>query len=129
MSYYSIYNPSTSSGNVTVGLPTTATTGYTYTTSATEFNWSNSYANPVTISQNAKIDLKGDGADIVINGQSLNDTLQEIKTALRIPSKLNRDPKLETAWEELQQAADHYEKLLKEYREKQQVWDTLKTQD
>jgi predicted dehydrogenase len=129
MSY--LINPSTYNyGNLTIG-PVSATTGYTYTTgstSASDLTWSTS-SNPVSISQSAKIELKGEEADIIINGESLNETLKEIKHALRIPSKLNQDPSLEKAWEELQAAADHYNKLKQEYKEKQRVWDTLKTQD
>ena len=129
---YPIYNPSTINyGNLTVGYA--GSSGYTYTTgstSATNLVWGDSsYTNPVTITQNATIDLKGEDADIIINGESLNETLKEIKESLRIPSKLNRDEKLEKDWEELQAAADHYNKLKKEYKEKQKVWDTLKTQD
>jgi hypothetical protein len=138
MSYYSIHTPNTSYGNISIGPATTATTGYTYTTgstSATDLIWGtsgsscNTTANPVTVTQRAQIELKGDDADILFNGESLKETLREIKEALRIPSKLNRDEQLEKEWEELKSAADHYNKLKQEYKEKQRVWDTLKTQD
>jgi hypothetical protein len=127
-----ILNPTTSYpqyGNLTVGAlnvaaPTSAS-GYTYTNASTSVDWSNG-ANPVTITQKATIDLKGEGADITINGESLSETLKEIKQALRLPSKLAQDPKLEEAWSELQAVGEHYNRLLKEYREKQKVWDTLK---
>lgn len=123
---YSIYNPTNVTyGNLTVGVPTGAS-GYTYTsagTSATDLIWSTN--NPVTITQKATVELTGEDADVVINGESLRDSIREIKEALRIPSKLNRDPKLEKDWEELQAAGEHYQKLLKEYREKQKVWDAL----
>jgi hypothetical protein len=115
-------------GNLSVAIPT-GVSGYTYTSAGTTaVNWATS-AQPVTISQSAKIELKGDDADIIMNGESLNETLTEIKDALRIPSRLNRDPSLEKDWEVLKQAGDHYNRLLKEYREKQKVWDTLKDQD
>jgi len=115
-------------GNVSATVPS-GVSGYTYTstgTSATAVNWAN---NTVTVTQQAQIELKGEGADIVINGESLNQTLKEIKEALRIPSNLNRDPSLEKDWAELKAVADHYNKLKAEYREKQKVWDTLKDQD
>jgi len=95
-------------------------------------DWSNTTwtTAPVTISQKATIDLKGEDADIVINGESLNETLKSIKDALRIPSRLpNLNPELEKDWEELKAAREHYDRLLKEYTEKQQVWDALKTED
>jgi len=114
-------------GNVTLA------TGATYaSTSASNYVWTSTgsngtaWTNPVTITQKSTIDLQGEDADVVINGESLKQTLKEIKEALRIPSKLKQDHKLEKEWAELQEAADHYNKLLKEYREKQRVWDTLK---
>jgi hypothetical protein len=136
MSYSINYPTNVTYGNLAVGAANGAT-GYTYTssgTSATDLIWGNTgtwatATNPVTITQKATIELKGDDADIIMNGESLKESIREIKEALRIPSKLNRDEKLEKEWEELQAAGDHYTKLLKEYREKQKVWDTLKTQD
>lgn len=91
--------------------------------------WPTSQVAPVTITQKATIDLKGDDADIIINGESLKDSLKEIKEALRIPGQLKRDPKMEEAWEELKAVKDQYNKLLKEYKEKQKVWETLKDND
>ena len=115
-------------GNLTVGAA--GTTGYTYTNSSTSANGLNWASNtPVTITQRAQIELNGEDADVLINGESLNQTLKEIREALRIPSKLNRDEQLEKDWAELQEAADHYNKLKAEYREKQKVWNTLKDQD
>lgn len=98
-------------------------------TSATDWSGATWTTAPVTISQKATIDLKGDDADIIINGESLKDSLKEIKDALRIPGQLKRDPKLEEAWEELKAVKDQYHKLLKEYKEKQKVWETLKDND
>ena len=132
---YNIYTTTpTSYGNIT--LAPTAITGPSYSvnangTSASDLTWSGTSwtTAPVTITQRATIDLKGDDADVVINGESLRDSIKEIKEALRIPSRLARDEVLEKNWSELQAAAEHYEKLLKEYKEKQKVWDALKTQD
>lgn len=126
---YSIYNPTNVTyGNLTVGAASTSASQYVWHgtsagTSATDWTIYNN--NPVTITQKATVELTGEDADVVINGESLRDSIREIKEALRIPSKLNRDPKLEKDWEELQAAGDHYQKLLKEYREKQKVWDAL----
>jgi D-arabinose 1-dehydrogenase-like Zn-dependent alcohol dehydrogenase len=134
---YNIYSatPSYTYGNIT--LNTHNNTGSVYTVGAgsngtSAIDWTNSTwtTSPVTISQKATIDLKGEDADIVINGESLNETLKSIKEALRIPSRLsNQNPELEKDWEELKAAREHYDRLLKEYKEKQQVWDTLKTED
>lgn len=115
-------NPSTAAPNYTVGVNGTSASDLTWSGTA----WSTA---PVTITQKATIDLKGEDADIVINGESLNETLKGIKEALRIPTRLSRDPALEKDWSDLKAAADHYEKLKNEYLEKQKVWDTLKTED
>lgn len=135
MSYNIYSSPTYTYGNITLNSPNTSASGI-YTigvgangTSATDWTNTTWTTAPVTISQQATIELKGEDADIVINGESLNETLQGIKDALRIPGKLQRDTKLEKDWDELKAAADHYNKLLKEYKEKQQVWDTLKTED
>ena len=136
MSYSIKYKPPAHNyGNLTVSAPA-GQTGYTYTstgTSATDLIWGNNgsswAAAPVTISQKATIELKGDDADVVINGESLKDTLKAIQETLRMPVNLKRDPALEKDWAELQAAADHYEKLKKEYLEKQRVWNTLKDTD
>lgn len=129
---YSIYNSPYTTGNLTVGtgIPT-GVTGYTYSassTSATDLIWGNTgnwTTAPVTISQKATIELQGEDADIKINGESLNETLKSIKDALRIPGNLSRNPELEKHWDELKAAADHYNKLRKEYEEKQKVWSIL----
>lgn len=131
---YSVYTTTpTSYGNIVINA-STAVPSYsvgTNGTSASDLTWTGTSWNtaPVTITQRATIDLKGEDADIVINGESLKDSIKEIKEALRIPSRLARDEGMEKNWGELQAAAEHYEKLLKEYKEKQKVWDTLKTQD
>jgi hypothetical protein len=41
----------------------------------------------------------------------------------------NLDPKLEEDWQELKVAREHYDKLLKEFQDKQKVWDALNSQD
>jgi D-arabinose 1-dehydrogenase-like Zn-dependent alcohol dehydrogenase len=134
---YNIYStaPAYTYGNITLTTPNTSGSVYTIGAGAngtSAVDWSNTTwtTAPVTINKNASIDLKGEGADIVINGESLNETLKSIKDALRIPSRLpNLNPELEKDWEELKAAREHYDQLLKEYTEKQQVWDTLKTED
>ena len=126
-------------GNVTLsvsgaGYSSPYTLGVSNGTSATDLIWSGATTAtwttaPVTISQKATIDLKGEEADIVINGESLKETLQAIKDALKIPGRIQQDAKLERDFEELRSLRLEYERRVKEYREKQQVWDTLKNQD
>ena len=126
-------------GNVTLsvsgaGYSSPYTLGVSNGTSATDLIWSGATTAtwttaPVTISQKATIDLKGEEADIVINGESLKETLQAIKDALKIPGRIQQDAKLEESFEELKEIRKQYEQKLKEYKEKEMVWDTLKSQD
>lgn len=119
--------------NITLNPSTSATT-YTLSglngTSATDV-WTNTAwsTSPVTITQKATIDLKGEDADIIINGESLNETLKSIRNALRIPERLVRNEQLESDFDELKAAHAHYEELLKKYAEKQKVWNALKNTD
>ena len=43
-----------------------------------------------------------------------------------LPPEVSRDAGLEAEYQELRQAGEHYELLLKQYKQKQQVWETLK---
>lgn len=137
MSY--TYTTPTYHANITLS-PTSIVTGSPYTigiasgangTSASDLNWSGTSwtTTPVTISQKASIDLRGEDADIVINGESLKETLQAIKDALKIPGRIQQDAKLEESFQELRQLREQYEQSVKDYKEKQKVWETLKNQD
>ena len=135
MSY--TYTTPTYHANITLS-PTSVVTGSPYTiavgangTSASDLNWSGTSwtTAPVTISQKASIDLRGEDADIVINGESLKETLQAIKDALKIPGRIQQDAKLEESFQELRQLREQYEQSVKDYKEKQKVWETLKNQD
>ena len=79
--------------------------------------------------QAIQIQLNGDDADIVINGQSLSETLQTIKDQLLIPTVVNRDPALEREFEELRNLGQEYQEKLEHYREQMKIFKTLKTQD
>lgn len=125
MAKYTYTNTIPSTGNYTIGV--SGSNG----TSASDLTWVGTSWNtaPVTISQSATIDLKGKDADVIINGESLKETLQAIKDALKIPGRIQQDAKLEESFQELRQLREQYEQLVKDYREKQKVWETLKNQD
>ena len=82
--------------------------------------------NPVTVTPSAIVQLNGENADIVMNGESLKETLQAIKEALRIPNRVERDDKLEKDFEEIRELREKYEQKVREYKEKQRVWNVLK---
>ena len=97
-------------------------------TSATDL-WTasdtDSYSIYNTAASSGKLTLTGKNADIEINGESLNETLQAIKDALRIPGRIQRDEKMEESFEELRKARENYERMLEDYKAKMQTWDIL----
>lgn len=119
MSYIYTSAPTYTTANLTLNpnYAVSGSNGYTWTNTAT------SVTAPVTISQQAKIELKGDDADIVINGESLKDTLIAIESRLAM---LKPATELEAEWAELKRLGDEYRKLEKEIQEKTKAWDILK---
>jgi len=75
------------------------------------------------VKPDSKLILKGQGADIDINGESLVATLRGIQQRLAI---LHVNPELEAEWTELKQLGDQYRELEQELLAKQQMWSTLK---
>jgi hypothetical protein len=69
-----------------------------------------------------KINLDGEGADIVVNGASLVDAINSIQERLNC---LQVNPKLEAEWEELKALGDQYRKLEQQILAKQATWDRL----
>lgn len=80
-------------------------------------------SNPTTISQSGKLDLRGDNADISVNGRSLMDAITALEERLNI---LVPNPELESEWDELKQLGDRYRELEKKCKEKGEMWKKLK---
>ncbi len=78
-----------------------------------------------TATNNGKLELEGNEADLVINGKSLATTLAALEERLNI---LVPNPSLEKEWDELKQLGDRYRELEKELKEKAEVWNRLKAQ-
>jgi len=70
-----------------------------------------------------KIRLEGEDADIMVNGYSLVDAINNIQDRLNC---LQINPKLEAEWDELRALGDQYRKLEKQILDKQATWDRLK---
>ena len=113
------FHPSYSFSNIAYSIGT-GVTGITDTTWATSASLTPS---------SGRIQLSGDDADIVINGQSVNETLQAIKDQLLIPTVVNRNSVLEKEFEELRVLGEEYQKKLEYYKEQMKVFNTLKSQD
>ena len=118
---YTLNTPS-HTGNLFIGTASvnpysvSGSNGYTWTSASTVIN-------PVTITQQATIDLKGEEADIIINGVSLSSTLKAIESRLAM---LKPAEHLEAEWEELKRLGDEYRALEEEIRAKMKTWETLK---
>jgi hypothetical protein len=77
-----------------------------------------------SVGQSGTMELKGDNADIVVNGESLMQTLQVLKDRL---NWLQPNPDMEAEWDELRELGERYRELERQCQEKSQVWNTLKT--
>jgi len=72
-----------------------------------------------------KISMKGENADLDINGVSLKDFMQRVEQRLAI---LTPDARLEAEWEELRVLGDRYRKLEKEILDRMKTFDILKNE-
>lgn len=75
------------------------------------------------LNQSGQISLKGDNADININGKSLMKTLEALEERLNV---LVPNPEMEKEWDELRELGERYRELEKQCREKSQMWKKLK---
>jgi len=72
-----------------------------------------------------KISIKGENADLDINGVSLKDFMQRVEQRLAI---LIPDSRLEEEWEELRVLGDQYRELEKKINAKMKTFDILKNE-
>jgi hypothetical protein len=96
-------------------IGTTITGGYTFDT-----NWSPA----MSVGTSGKLQLDGDSADIVINGESLMGKINAIAERLNL---LDINPELEAEWDQLRELGNCYRQLEQELKTKSAMWKTLKT--
>jgi hypothetical protein len=132
------YPATKTSANLSINNNVVYTTGshYTMTTTASgtgtnlytisDSNWSTT---PITMNPAGRIDLKGDSADVVINGESLREVLTEMRAFLRLPPAVQRDHKLEQEYQELLELGKQYQERVAHYREQRKIFDILKKND
>ena len=113
---------------ITGGSPVYTIGPITTGVSGPGFNWNNTNTtSAVDINSrqgSGVIDVKGENADIKINGVSLCDTLKVIQDRLNL---LQPNPELETEWDQLRELGEQYRKLEAEFKEKTKMWNTLKS--
>ena len=83
--------------------------------SATDYN--------MKVEQSGQIDIKGEKADIRINGKSMNKWMEQVEQRLNI---LSPNPELEKEWDDLRRLGERYRKLEKKCQEKARMWEALK---
>jgi hypothetical protein len=120
--------PSYTIGNGGIGLTHSNTV---WTTSGTSsVNWNQSvvggiYHNPaMEVNQGGQVSLKGDNADIDINGKSLVKWMQVMEERM---NWMQPNVELEAEWDDLKKLGDRYRKLEQKCREKADVWKKLKS--
>ena len=75
------------------------------------------------LDQNGRMSLRGDKADLDINGKSLKDWMEKVEERLNI---LTPNPELEKEWDDLRRLGERYRKLEKKCKQKTEVWKKLK---
>ena len=108
------------SGGYTIG---NGGTGHVWTTNTTGAGTYRLNDPAAVITASGRMELKGDGADLTINGKSLKNWMEKVEERLNI---LTPNPELEKEWDELRRLGERYRKLEKKCKEKAEVWNKLK---
>jgi hypothetical protein len=112
-------------GNITLTAGAVgAIGGLTYTTATGASTWSGTTLDSY-YTKKPRVEITDQ--DLVIDGLSVKETMQAIKTELMIPTRINRNDALEQEFAELKAAADHYYELEQKFLEQKAMWVTLKT--
>ena len=75
------------------------------------------------VEPSGQIDIRGEKADIRINGKSMNKWMEQVEQRLNI---LSPNPELEKEWDDLRRLGERYRKLEKKCQEKAKMWEALK---
>ena len=115
------FGPNVSGVNTVLGG-----TGYTYTTNTTS-PW---IANGITgssptmaVNPSGTIEIKGEDADIKINGKSMVTWMEAVEERLNI---LTPNPEMEKDWDDLRRLGERYRALEEKCKEKAKMWAALK---
>jgi hypothetical protein len=102
---------------------------YTYTTTTTTSPWGNvsnggTGSSPtMAVNPSGTIEIKGEDADIKMNGKSMVAWMEKVEERLNI---LTPNPELEKDWDDLRRLGQRYRALEKKCKEKAQMWEALK---
>jgi hypothetical protein len=98
---------------------------YSISTGSTDtlsIDWDSLGLQDININTSNTIRVDGPGADVVINGESLVDTLRGIQDRLAI---LRPNPDLEQRWQQLRDLREEYQRLEQDILEKERAWAAL----
>ena len=113
------------SGGYTIGSGGTGTSSNTVWTTNTTGAGSYRINDPAAVlGAGGRMELRGDSADLTINGKSLKCWMEKVEERLNI---LTPNSELEKEWDELRRLGERYRKLEKKCKEKAEVWNKLKS--
>ncbi len=104
----------------------TSAIGQVYTIGPNTQSWSDlsTTGGLYTQSNSGKISIRGEQADIDINGKSMLQWMQKVEERLNI---LTPNPEMEKDWDDLRKLGERYRKLEKKCKEKAEMWSKLKS--
>jgi hypothetical protein len=76
------------------------------------------------LDQNGRMSLRGENADLDINGKSMLQWMQKVEERLNI---LTPNSDLEKDWDDLRKLGERYRKLEKKCKQKAEMWTKLKS--
>jgi hypothetical protein len=119
-------SPVTFGPNVSGMSPALGGNGYTYTTNTTG-PWiatgTTGSSTTMQLNPSGTIEIKGEDADIKINGKSMVTWMEAVEERLNM---LTPNPDLEADWDDLRRLGNRYRALEKKCKEKAQMWAALK---
>ena len=97
--------------------------GPAYTLGPGSINQGNVSIANTQFENSGKMVMKGEKADIEINGKSMTAWMEKVEQRLNI---LTPNPDMEKDWDDLRRLGERYKKLEKKCQEKAQMWEALK---
>jgi hypothetical protein len=91
---------------------------------AYDTSWSPTLTVGSSVNPSGTIELRGEDADIVVNGVSLMGKINAIAERLNI---LDVNRELEAEWDQLRELGERYRELEQELKAKSEMWNVLKT--
>ena len=126
----------TNTGAVTgsITYPSSGTAGGYFTvgsgtSTSYPWAWANGTSSITAATNTPTLTVKGEAnfeEDIKIKGRSLLETLDKIEERLKIfHPDVEYDTELEAKWQQLKELGDQYREMLKDIREKEEIWELL----